>query len=158
MLLLIFLQDPKQGFLKIICRILFFSLHSPDLDPVSFSHISNQFLHRSKKCDPSLIQDQNTAAQLFHLCHIMTCQHDGFPSGSKASDFIVKGSSPFHIQPGCRFIQEQNMRISDQCQCEMQPSLLSGRQFHIQLFFIRPISSASSTDGSAFAFFHFSNK
>ncbi len=58
------------------------------------------------------LQNCDTVAEGLNFGHIMAGQDHGFPLRLQPPDLFVEGNPAFHIEPGRRLIEKNNVRVA----------------------------------------------
>ena len=72
-----------------------------------------------------MVEDRHTVAQPFRLFHEVGGQENGFSLGADILHHIPHRAPGLRIQPGCQFIQKDQLRIVEQRHGDEQPLALS---------------------------------
>ena len=72
-----------------------------------------------------MIHDRDAVAQPLGFVHVVRGQNDRPPGLLEVFDQIPQLATGLRIESGCRLVEEQQLRATDQCAGEREPLLLS---------------------------------
>src|ERR1700692_920775 len=96
-----------------------------ELHDVLSTDRGNQSLWIVKGDDPPMVHDRYPIAQPFRLIHVVGCEYDGAPRLLQAIHHVPQVAARLRIQPGCRLVEEQQLRIAYQGAGHGQPLFLA---------------------------------
>ena len=120
-------------------------------DPFLRPQVADQGRRGVQRHDPPVVEDGHPVAQALGLFHEMGGQHDRLAPGAHVAHQVPDGVPGLGIEAGGQLVQEDQLRIGQECQGDEQALLLPAGQFREGriAFLFQPNCASSSCQSAA---------
>jgi hypothetical protein len=90
--------------------------------------LSQHVSRASLEDDAPLAHEPDPVPEAFRLVEIVSNHEDRATTITKVAQYLVNGASCLKVDPDCRFVEQQQLGFSDQCNSDVDPPLQTTRE------------------------------